>query len=159
MDNMKQLAAPNTVPETTQLERRVLAHERILQSLIAYMSRAEPRFLDHLSRTFVEPMEKVHREQDFVETNDYAEEFIRVVSALDDAQRLRDRRALRRLPREKNAGNEASRIPVPERPPERVQTSERNGIWRVTVDGVFRGDYHKREHAETAAALARLGAS
>ena len=38
----------------------------------------------------------------------------------------------------------------------RVQFRERNGIWEVRVDGVFRGDYHRKEHAAAAAALARL---
>ncbi|MCZ0810823.1 MAG: hypothetical protein ACQEVT_06380 [Pseudomonadota bacterium] len=35
--------------------------------------------------------------------------------------------------------------------PNRVQVRERNSIWEVRVDGVFRGDYHKEEHALTAA--------
>jgi hypothetical protein len=39
-------------PESTDLERRVLAHERILKSLIAYMAQTESRFLNHLSKTF-----------------------------------------------------------------------------------------------------------
>ncbi len=47
---------PIASPETTELERRVLAHERILQALIAYMARTEPRFVDHLRERFVEPM-------------------------------------------------------------------------------------------------------
>ncbi len=32
---------PIASPETTDLERRVLAHERILQALIAYMARTD----------------------------------------------------------------------------------------------------------------------
>jgi hypothetical protein len=47
---------PMPSPETTDLERRVLAHERVLQALIAYMARTEPRFVDHLRERFVEPM-------------------------------------------------------------------------------------------------------
>ena len=38
--------------ENTDLERRVLAHEQILQVLIAHMSEAEPRFLDRLQKIF-----------------------------------------------------------------------------------------------------------
>jgi hypothetical protein len=34
--------------ENTDLERRVLAHEQILQVLIAHMAEAEPKFLDRL---------------------------------------------------------------------------------------------------------------
>lgn len=37
-----------------------------------------------------------------------------------------------------------------------VQVRERNGIWQVNVDGKFRGDYHQKEHALTAAALHKL---
>lgn len=37
-----------------------------------------------------------------------------------------------------------------------VQVRERNGIWEVTADGKFRGDYHQREHAVAAAALVKL---
>ena len=36
-----------------------------------------------------------------------------------------------------------------------VQTRLRHGIWSVTVDGAFLGDYHHREDAEAAAARAR----
>lgn len=45
----------------------------------------------------------------------------------------------------------------PERaaPESRVVTRKRHGIWSVTVDGAFLGDYHHREDAEAAATLAR----
>jgi hypothetical protein len=35
--------------ENTDLERRVLAHEQILQALIAHMAETEPKFLDRLN--------------------------------------------------------------------------------------------------------------
>lgn len=38
---------------------------------------------------------------------------------------------------------------------DRVQTTFRNGIWTVVVDGAFAGDYTEREQAEAAAALER----
>ena len=38
------------VTENTDLERRVLAHERILQVLISHMAESEPKFLDRLER-------------------------------------------------------------------------------------------------------------
>ncbi|MDW3118033.1 MAG: hypothetical protein R8G60_09800 [Roseovarius pacificus] len=37
-----------------------------------------------------------------------------------------------------------------------VQVRERNGIWKVTANGRFHGDYHQKEHALAAAALVRL---
>lgn len=36
-----------------------------------------------------------------------------------------------------------------------VQVRERNGIWEVRDNGVFRGDYHQKEHALAVAALLR----
>lgn len=143
------------LPETTELERRVLAHERILQSLIAYMAQAEPRFLDHLSKTFVEPMAMARREQDFTDTDDYAEEFVRAVAALGEAYRTRERVSRDRRVSRTGAGATAGL--ADRRPGDQVRVQERNGVWSVLVDGRFRGDYLTREHAETAAALARLG--
>lgn len=77
-----------TPSETTDLERRVLAHERVLQALIAYMARTEPRFIDHLRERFVEPMSMARHEHDHRETDDYAEEFTRAVMLLGEARAL-----------------------------------------------------------------------
>ena len=41
-------AMPMVSAETTDLERRVRAHEKVLQALIAFMARTEQRFIDHL---------------------------------------------------------------------------------------------------------------
>jgi hypothetical protein len=38
------------------------------------------------------------------------------------------------------------------------QIHERNGIWVVTVNGIWYGDYTQREHAVAALEAARLGA-
>ena len=40
--------------ENTDLERRVLAHEQILQVLITHMAEAEPKFLERLEQIFTE---------------------------------------------------------------------------------------------------------
>jgi hypothetical protein len=147
-----------TAAETTDLERRVLAHERILQALIAYMARTEPRFVDHLRERFVEPMKRTQREHDHRETDDYAEEFIRAVMHLGEVRtpiakepKLTDKQ----LVSPKGKGEQGASM---NRPPQRgeVQVRERNGIWEVEVDGKFRGDYHQKEHALAAAALHRL---
>lgn len=151
-------ADPPRSPETTDLERRVLAHERILQALIAYMSRTEPRFVDHLRVRFVEPMAMARHEQDYKDVDDYAEEFIRAVMRIgeDDVSqgtpRAGDGRPVR-LPEEKRMPAPQVR-PVPE--PERVQLKERSGIWEVRVDGAFHGDYRLKDQALAAAALAKL---
>ena len=41
--------------EDTDLDPRVLAHEQILQVLIAHMAEAEPIFLDRLQQVFTKP--------------------------------------------------------------------------------------------------------
>ena len=147
---------PSRPSETTDLERRVLAHERVLQALIAYMSRTEPRFVDHLRERFVEPMTMARREHDHRDSDDYAEEFIRAVMLLGEARvpqptepKVTDEQ------RGSPKGRERER-PFVERPAriDRVQVRERNGIWEVKVDGKFHGDYHQKEHALAAAALA-----
>ncbi|MBS0123337.1 hypothetical protein KB874_04260 [Aestuariicoccus sp. KMU-90] len=136
----------------------MLAHERILQALIAYMARTEPRFVDHLRERFVEPMRRTRREHDHRETDDYAEEFIRAVMLLAEARApeakepdVSDHQPL--PPRSKDEKDSSMN-----RPPQRggVQVRERNGIWEVQVDGEFRGDYHQKEHALAAAALHKL---
>ena len=144
--------------ETTDLERRVLAHERILQALIAYMARSEPRFVDHLRERFVEPMQMARHEHDHRETDDYAEEFIRAVMRLGELRAptakepdMTDKQPV--LP--KTTGKQGSSVNRPEQH-SGVQVLERNGIWEVQVDGKFRGDYHQKEHALAAAALHKL---
>ena len=42
---------------------------------------------------------------------------------------------------------------------DRVQLIKKNNIWEISVDGVFRGHYHDREHALAAEALAKLSLS
>lgn len=144
--------------ETTDLERRVLAHERILQALIAYMSRTEPHFVAHLRERFVEPMKTNQREHDYRETADYAEEFIRAVMLLGEVRApaasgpdMTDKQTAPPKSREENQSSLNLRAQR-----DGVQVRERNGIWEVQVDGKFCGDYHQKEHALAAAALHKL---
>jgi hypothetical protein len=55
---------PMVSPETTDLERRVLAHAKMLQALRAFMARTEPRFIDHLRERFVAPIHMSRHEND-----------------------------------------------------------------------------------------------
>jgi len=152
------LTAEAPTPETTDLERRVLAHERILQSLIAYMSRAEPHFIDHLRQRFVEPMATTTHEHDHRETDDYAEEFVRAVILLGKSERTAAHAASekRRSPPATGEDPPPAGCPSPHVPQDRVKVRERRGVWAVSVDGIFKGDYHREEHARAAAALAKL---
>ena len=149
---------PIASPETTDLERRVLAHEKVLQALIAYMARTEPRFIDHLRERFVEPMSMARHEHDHRETDDYAEEFICAVMLLGEARAPKSKKpdiADKQLVPPGSKGEKGSSM---DRSAQQggVEVLERNGIWEVQVDGKFRGDYHQKEHALAAAALHKL---
>ncbi|MEQ9815341.1 MAG: hypothetical protein RLO50_21375 [Azospirillaceae bacterium] len=153
---MTSAAASQKPPEATELERRVLAHERVLQSLIAYMSRTEPRFVDHLWDRFVEPMKMTRHEHDYRDIDDFAEEFIRAVTLLGEGSNpasaeLRTRGTSPRVSTVTHQQPDRSTLK-----PGRVQMQENHGIWQVTVDGAFRGDYHAKEQALAAMAVARL---
>lgn len=65
--------------ENTDLERRVLAHERILQALIRHMAEGEPDFLARLSRTFGRGNTLGQDEHDHVSTKQYGEQFIEAI--------------------------------------------------------------------------------
>jgi hypothetical protein len=73
--------------ENTDLERRVLAHEQILQVLIAHMAEAEPKFLDRLQQIFTKHHILGAGEQDYTGTAAYAEQFIQQVVRLRDKGR------------------------------------------------------------------------
>ncbi|MDK9696966.1 MAG: hypothetical protein OEL76_11285 [Siculibacillus sp.] len=73
--------------ENTDLERRVLAHERILQVLIAQMDEAEPKFMDRMKATFARRHVLGEGEQDFTATEQYAEQFLRQIESLGDERR------------------------------------------------------------------------
>lgn len=69
-------ALPN---ETTTLERRVLAHERILQALIVRLAEDDPDILEQLKISFGSGHDLGAYEQDFVSTDHYGAHFIRSI--------------------------------------------------------------------------------
>jgi hypothetical protein len=74
--------------ETTHLERRVLAHERILQSLISHLAEADQEVLSRLKLAFGKGHNLGDYEQDYTSTEHYGDDFIRAVEAMvgcDDA--------------------------------------------------------------------------
>ena len=73
--------------ENTDLERRVLAHEWILQILIAHMSEAQPKFLERLQATFIENVHTGAAEHDYTDTLAYAQRFISQVAHLKEHPR------------------------------------------------------------------------
>jgi hypothetical protein len=142
--------------DTTDLERRVLAHERVLQSLIAYMSRTEPRFVGYLRDRFVEPMKMAQREHDYRDVDDYAAEFIRAIMLLGETSKPSDSGERAHVTTETVPIATRAQPSSPKLPPDRIQMKETGGIWHVTVDGAFWGDFRRKEQALAAMALAKL---
>jgi hypothetical protein len=148
---------PPMAAEATDLERRVLAHERILQSLIAHMAETEPQFLARLSAMFREPMLLSRREHDYTDTDAYAEQFICEVA-----------RMVERPHRSAPAPGPQRAVPQPPSVPTivaaadsrrsdgvtRFKVRQRMGVWEVTRDGRFYGDYFAKDHAVDAATVA-----
>ncbi len=59
-----------------------MAHEWILQVLIAHMSEAEPKFLERLQKIFIESRHLGVSEQDYTDTLGYVKQFIDEVARL-----------------------------------------------------------------------------
>ncbi|MBD7939994.1 hypothetical protein [Brevundimonas guildfordensis] len=143
-------------PQTTDLERRVLAHERILQFLLAEMAREDAPLLDRLLAAFSPQGRKAHQ-HDYTDAEDYAEAFVRQVAKLGE-----ERAALK--PKVDYPPSH-SMTASPERPTEiPVVVEPRSGVWQVRRSTKHIGDYLDRSAAvETALQIAiaecRLGAN
>jgi hypothetical protein len=134
--------------------------ERILQTLIAYMSRTERHFIDHLLEKFVEPMTMVQHEHDYRDADDYAEEFIRAVGLIEPTTVRRSGESLRDPPEPVSVHTSpSSATSVEPIKKDRVQLRHVHGIWEVTLDGQFSGHYRIKEPALAAAALLNLSLS
>ncbi|NBC19866.1 MAG: hypothetical protein GVY06_02270 [Alphaproteobacteria bacterium] len=136
----------------------MLAHERVLQALIAYMARTEPHFIDHLNERFVEPMRMAQHENDFPDTADYAEQFIRAVMRLEAVRApfCSEPKAAHQqtsTPTSKERSHAGGESPARETG---ICVCDRNGIWSVTTNGEFHGDYYRKSEALDAAALLNL---
>lgn len=77
--NRGQGGANATPREITTLERRVLAHERILQALIVRLAEDTPDILVQLKTSFGSGHALGEYEQDYVSTDHYGDHFIRSV--------------------------------------------------------------------------------
>ena len=132
--------------ENTDLERRVLAHERILQTLIAELSAGNPGIIDAVKEKFVVESRRSYQ-HDYVETDDYAEQF------MVEVQRL-----IRSLPRRDSQPEPKADQAEPallahttRRPRDLIRTQLRHGVWHVTRNDTFLGDYKAAEPAFDAA--------
>jgi hypothetical protein len=65
--------------EATELERRVLAHARILQSLICFLAENQPEILERLKLAFGSGHNVGEYEQDYSSTEQYGDMFVRMI--------------------------------------------------------------------------------
>jgi hypothetical protein len=73
--------------ETSDLEWRVLAHEQILQVLLAHMCEAKPKFLERLQQIFIESQYLGWSDLDCTDTLACAHQFIDQIVRLKDSER------------------------------------------------------------------------
>lgn len=135
--------------EGTDLERRVLAHERILQVLIAHMAETEPKFVAQLNAVFGENLPGSRREHDFTDTDAYADQFVRKVVEL--VEHHGQRGAIGEpMPRSSDLfhGDAPSRgvSAVTQ-----LEVKRHAGIWEIIRDGQFYGHYDQDQPAFDAA--------
>jgi hypothetical protein len=143
----KFLERSTVAAENTDLERRVLAHEQILQALLAQLSGEDAQFLDRLKDRFASSRRGSH-EHDYTDTADYVEQFMHEVMRLRSRKPRRETR--KPLLRTSNSANEGQKPELPHGPTV-IRGALRGGVWHVTHDDTFYGDYHKLEHAKDAA--------
>ncbi|HEY1926130.1 MAG TPA: hypothetical protein VGG92_01580 [Caulobacteraceae bacterium] len=131
--------------ENTDLERRVLAHEQILQALMAQLAEGKPEFLSRMRDRFASARRGAY-EHDYVETADYAEAFLREVMRLG------------RVGRDATRATPSSLAATSARPVTRgadsrvvVRSALSSGIWHVTRNGDFFGDFVSEEAARLSA--------
>ena len=135
--------------EGTDLERRVLAHERILQVLIAHMAETEPKFVAHLNAVFGEAPPAGRREYDFTDTDAYADQFIRKVVQLVERHGLRSK-AREQAPH----SSDLSQADAPSAGVSvvtQLEVKRHAGIWEIIRDGQFYGHYDDDQPAFDAA--------
>lgn len=125
--------------EETDLERRVLAHEQILQALIAHMVETEPKFLQRLSATFSHPVRLEPVRQDYTDTAAYAASFVREIIRLGEASgtHIPSQVALwdDLWPTSGEPGILNENVPV------RFEIRHRDDMWEVIRDGRLAGAY------------------
>jgi len=138
--------------EDTDLERRVLAHEQILQALIAHMVETEPRFLERLSATFSHPIEMDPAHSNRKDTAAYAAQFVREVVKLGNSE---DQAVASRVSRWDDLWPTRGEVNlVNENVPVRFEVRRGEDLWEVTRNGRLFGGYVSRAGALEAAQIA-----
>lgn len=135
-------------PQATDLERRVLAHERILQFLLAEMAAADASLTDRLLATFSPQGRRAHQ-HDYTDAEDYAEAFIRQVLKLNE-ERAVLRPNIDETPSQTMSPPHDAEQEVP------VIVEPRSGVWQVRRSTGHLGDYLDRAAAVEAALNAAI---
>jgi hypothetical protein len=148
------LPAPSV--ETTDLDGRVPAHERVPHAPIASRPRAEPRLADHLRGRFVEPLNLPRKEHDDRDGDGYATEFIRAHMLPGEAKTCSPPRPAMSGTTGRITRDTAPEGVGPQPMRDRVQVTHGSGIWHVTLDGAFRGDHEEEAHARATAAILKM---
>lgn len=131
----------------------MLAHEQILQALIAHMVETEPKFLERLSATFGRPVRVTQALRDYKDTADYAAAFVREIVKLGDARTAKSGLSLVAKwddlwPTRGETNLQNENVPV------RFEIFHREGIWEVVRDGQLIGGYVHHTGAREAALAA-----
>jgi hypothetical protein len=142
----------NKSRENTDLERRVLAHEQILQALIAYMVESDPEMLKRMTAAFSNPVRLDHT-GDYTDTAAYAARFVREVIRLGRPEDAAANVSLVALwddlwPTSGEANLLNENVPV------RFEINKRDDLWEVTRDGRLSGGYVSQKGALEAAHIA-----
>ena len=135
--------------EGTDLERRVLAHERILQVLIAHMAETEPKLVAQLKAAFGEALPESRREYDFTDTDAYADQFVRKVVQL--VERHGQRSKVREPAPHPNDLSQADAPSAGVSVVTQLEVRRHVGIWEIIRDGQFYGHYDDDQPAFDAA--------
>ena len=135
--------------ENTDLERRVLAHEQILQALIAQLAERQPGFLDRMLNRFASARRGAH-EHDYVETADYAETFLHEVMRLVRVHEARPEIPPAGAAAEARDVVSTRTVGEPDQSVV-IRTTRVGGVWHVTRGKVFYGDYLTAVSARDAA--------
>lgn len=144
--------------QNTDLERRVLAHERILQFLIADLADGDPPLLDRMALTFA-PQGRQSDAHEHTDAEDYAEQFIRQLRKLvEDRPVRREALALAQAPDPSDPPTPLAALAETRRGPNVVPVGvrKRSGVWEVRTDHGHHGDYRQRADA-IEAALTEVG--
>lgn len=139
--------------QDTAIERRMLAHEQILQALIAHMVETEPKFLERLSATFGRPVRVAQALRDYKDTAEYAASFVREIVKLGESGSGKSGLSLVAKwddlwPTRGETDLQNENVPV------RFEIFHRDGVWEVIRDGHLIGGYVHHVGAREAALAA-----